>query len=390
MNFDNPTRIRIGMTGDFFGRTYRVLGRVFLGETQERRIYTWTEFNLQTEAGESATLVFEQTDNGPEWRWFTMFEPNVPFPAEEAESKQVGDVVNLDGADARIDLMQESRIYYIEGQAPEGQKVCSQAKYFNAREGEKMIVVSWTGKEMEYYKGIDITRQTVATAFCLEPAELLKFQPSVGSPTDSALQWKLAAYGIIGFVIFILLVASMSESASRPAAVVRYPSTEAPFSAGVSGLLRGTNYHAVGHALVEIAETGVIANRHEYYLQDNDGNPALLIYGFEPGAKDWYLFIPQQPSPWTPKQAGNFRIGQTVNTFQTSGLITELFRSTLLQVENTNSLDLSAGQVKYGFCAHAGPAIIMARWNENGIDLEQGTQVPAAVITAAFGKVAAK
>jgi hypothetical protein len=157
MNFDNPTKIALGATGLFHGQKYRVIGRVLLGEMEDSMIYCWNEFNLVTDSGEAATLVFEQTDRGPEWRWFTMFEPEFPMPAEDAATKRVGDVVNLDGVDVTVTLVQESRIYLIDGQAPEGQKVGSRANYFNAEAGSKMIVVSWTGKEMEYYKGVTIT-----------------------------------------------------------------------------------------------------------------------------------------------------------------------------------------------------------------------------------------
>src|SRR5579863_192147 len=119
MNFGNPTQIKLGMTGEFYGRKYRVAGRVLLGETEDGVIYGWNEFNMVADTGETATLVFEQTQRGPEWRWFTMFDPEFELPAEDAATKRVGDVVNLDGTNAKVTLVQESRIYSIEGQAPE-------------------------------------------------------------------------------------------------------------------------------------------------------------------------------------------------------------------------------------------------------------------------------
>jgi hypothetical protein len=34
MSFENPTRLRIGMHGNFGGKDYRLIGRVVMGETE--------------------------------------------------------------------------------------------------------------------------------------------------------------------------------------------------------------------------------------------------------------------------------------------------------------------------------------------------------------------
>lgn len=404
MNFGNPTQITLGMTGEFYGRKYRVVGRVLLGETEDGVIYGWNEFNMVADSGEAATLVFEQTQRGPEWRWFTMFDPEFELPAEDAATKRVGDVVNIDGTDAKVTLVQESRIYSIEGQAPEGQHVGSRANYFNAEEGSKMVVVSWTGREMEYYHGVTISSGMVASAFNLRTGELLKSSLASGG-NFMGLQSGTIAFALVAIGIFFLIIFLNGTTGNRPPAVVRYASPPSPLLVGGMGSLNGTIYHLLEHAEVEIDETGRFVNRQEYYLEDDFGHDAVLVLGLKP---DWYLFTPveltlrpgsqgvvltfnpvQPLSALTPMQAGGATIGQTIMVEGTNVSISEVFRSIVHQVEPADATNVMAG-VSYGFLATAKETIFMARWNENGITTYEGRPISAKEVLAAFGKSAAK
>ena len=84
MSLENPTRLRIGMHGDFAGKDFRLIGRVVMGVDVDGEIYYWNEFNLQTKDGESATLVYEETERGGEWRLFTRFEPDYAMPTKSS------------------------------------------------------------------------------------------------------------------------------------------------------------------------------------------------------------------------------------------------------------------------------------------------------------------
>ena len=105
--------------------------------------------------------------------------------AEDAATKSVGDPLNLDGTDVRVTFRQTSRIYHIEGTAPDGEHVGSVADYFNAESGNVMQVVSWTGSEVEFYRGLTVASGMVAVAFSLD---IDKFKPVFwvrNSPPDS-------------------------------------------------------------------------------------------------------------------------------------------------------------------------------------------------------------
>ena len=102
MSFENPTRLRIGMRGNFSGRDYSVVGWSVLGETEGGDVYYWTEFNLEATSGEKATLVYEAGERGVQWRLFTLFDPEYPMTAADAATKRVGDRLNLTGDDVRV------------------------------------------------------------------------------------------------------------------------------------------------------------------------------------------------------------------------------------------------------------------------------------------------
>ena len=168
------------MTGNLSGKQYRVVGRVVLGEQEEGGTYYWNEFNLESDGGEVATLVYEETERGGEWRLFHLFEPACPMTAADAATKRAGDPLDLEGMHLFVRLVSKSRVYYIEGKAPEGVEVGDVAHYFNAVAGNNMIVVSWTGEEVEFYKGLDLSRLTVSSAFNVRIVDFSRLFPAPG------------------------------------------------------------------------------------------------------------------------------------------------------------------------------------------------------------------
>lgn len=373
------------MTGTFFGRSYRVVGRVVLGEEEAGQTYYWNEFNLETDAGESATLVYEQTERGGEWRWFTEFEPEYPMTAADAASKRVGDLLNLEGTDVRVTLVGQSRIYHIEGEAPEGEEVGDVAHYFNALSGNNMVVVSWTGQEVEFYRGLDLSRETVSSAFNVRLVDFRSLVPAQGAGGGrSGL-----VLGLIGALVVVGTIVGFSllRSSRRPVAVVKTRAPAAPLAVGSSGKLKGTSFQVASHLLVEIGMVGRRFDRHEYLLSDNEGNKALLVYGSRPGAKDWWLFTPLQPAvPLTPPQAAAVRFGQTVNVDGVVAKVDELLQSAIRQVDSAESGDLKAGDVFFGFGSAAGNGRLLARWNATYINFFRGTALTDKEVMAAFGQ----
>lgn len=376
MSFNNPTTLRIGMTGTFSGVSYQVVGRSVLGETEDGSTYYWNEFNLRSDSGEFVTLVYEVTEEGGEWRWFTMFDPPSPMTATEATSKRPGDRINLDGNELRVTLREHSRVYHVEGEPPEGEGLGTEADYFNAEAGSTMDVVSWTGDEVEFYHGKTIPSMMVGHAFNIAPTSLAEFTPPRGASYSHPSFPAGAILGLIGFIVFMLFLVPLISSMSSPRApaVVHVAAPSAVLTVGSSGNLVGKSYSIVSDALVEVREMGTIFQRHEFHLRDQDGNGALLIHGWKPGANDWYLFTLLEPSePITPQQAAAVQLGKSVTMGNATTTADELFSFTTLNVKTSDILQSKTGQVFYGFSGQSGPLVSIARWDDSVITFYSGS-----------------
>jgi hypothetical protein len=372
------------MVGTLFDKRYRVAGRVVLGAEYAGETCYWNEFNLVTMEGESATLVFEMTERGAQWRLFTLFEPQYPLTAEDAATKQVGDPLNLEGTDVRITLVDKSRVYHIEGEAPEGVEVGDVAHYFNAEGGNTMLVVSWTGDEVECYLGGDLSYATVKSAFNLRGEALAGFSSFLNSPdaASSSTAW-LRFVGVFLGVIILFVGYSSCRPGRSPAAVKKNSAPASLLTLGSAGKLNGRDYRVQAHAIVEIAQVGRLYERHEYQLFDAEGNKALLVCGVKPGTRDWVLFTPLDPlTPLTPREAAALRAGDTVNLSGYVGPVGELFQSTVRQTESAEAADSKNGTVFYGFSAQSGSTLLLVQWNDSGITFYSGKPLPPKAVAS--------
>ncbi len=396
MSFQNPTPVTLGLTGDFLGRRYRVVGRVVLGEQEGGDTYYWNEFNLLGDDGNSATLVYEVTDGGGQWRFFTLFDPKNPLSVAEAAGKQVGDTINLEGRPLPVTLVSESRVYDIEGQAPEGEAVGNVACYFNAEHGDVMVVVSWTGDEIEFYRGVDLPRGVVTAAFGLPKEQTGFFAGSSWrnqTPRPALPNW-LRRFVPALVILLVALVWGGSGGrfwSCRSHARTKPALPAAPLSLGMSGTLERSTWHVRGHAIAEISEVGQLYDRHEYQLVNEAGHQALLVFGTKTGARDWVLFRPVQPAvPLTPVQAAAKRVGDEFDLGSTPATITGILLSILRRTEAQDLPDFANGTVFYGFTARSGAGPILVRWSANDIIFYLGQFLSAKEVQTAFGPQTAR
>ena len=387
MTTANPTPLRVGQTGLLDGHSYTVAGRVVLSTRVQGGTYFWNEFNLVDGSGGAATLVYEDDDNGPEWKLFRLFEPLRPMTATEAAAIRVGADVRLDGLDARVSLVSESRVEFIEGTAPEGVEVGDVACYFNADSTtrDRMLVASWTGPEIEFYQGSDLSAHAVATAFSLSLDSLPR--PAFRSRGDAPAVLKaLVIAGAMLFLAFIFYGVWTGGDSPTSAPPPKQAAPAQRLGLGANGALGATVYSIAGHSLVEVAGVGGKFERHEYDLVADGGVHALLIQGLDGNAKDWRLFTPvSAPSGLTPFAAAALRPGQTVSlgshTFSLSGVF-------LCQTESgEGQADPNAkpGTVRYGFVARSDTGLLLARWTESGLQLHLGQTLPESDVLATMG-----
>jgi hypothetical protein len=388
MSYANPTPLRLGATGTLGGQRFRVAGRVVMGMDEEGETYYWNEFHLVDDAGASATLVFEETENGPAWRLFTLFEPANPLTASEAATKQVGDHVNLDGEPMPVTLVDQSRVYFIEGQPPKGVEVGDAADYFNVESGDRMFVVSWTGDEVECYQGITVPAETITEAFNLPemPASARALSVGRSLAADGGASPSMSLGWLLKLIVFAAVIgawffASRPTGWRSPATLTKPLPPAAALALGASGTLRDWAFTVTGRATVEIAKVGALYDWREYELARAGGGRALLLCGLSGNAKEWHLMIPFTPAePPTPFGAAAKRAGDKVALDGSETTVHELFRAKWLSCDGS----LASGTTRFGFLSRGPDRWLMARWNEKGIEFYIGIALKESEALAAF------
>ena len=381
MKYDNPTSLQIGMSGTIVGIRYRVVGRVVMGMDEGGRTYYWNEYDLVNDRGEFATLVFEQTQYAAEWKLFTLFEPQNPMTAAEAATKKINAKVNLDGTPLRVTLVDESRVYFVEGQGPKGVEVGDVARYFNAEGGNKMFVVSWTGNEVEFYRGMNLPAGTVSRAFGIKPEVILSNYVSAQDYSSSGAWIPKVFVGLVTAMILAGIIATNREP-KMIMAPARSTLPAPPLVIGSSCQIDGKLSRIASHADVEIAEPGRIFECHEYALGDTQPPKALLVYGFDHSAKSWVLFTPF-PASLSPEEAATYRVGDIVRINRTDVKVTSLRQERIRRIDGGTA---SPESTFYEFAGVDGKTPFLARWTDDYIAVYRGKQVDEKEIRTAFAK----
>jgi hypothetical protein len=399
MSRDNPTPLRIGSTGTLNGWRVRIAGRLVMSMEDGRDTYYWNEFNLVDDDGTSASLVFEETEDGAEWKLFREIAPLHPISVAEAASKRVGDMVNLDGTPVRVTLVDESRVHHIEGVAPEGVDVGDVANYFNADAGNRMLVASWTGHEIEFYEGLDASAESVADAFKIPRDAAPGTASYLAAATRNAASSGGGSTGVFTkIVIGLFSVATLfgayscfsssgkipSPFAARPRAKIAASALQLP--TGARGTLAEHNYVIDAHAVVEIARVAGRHDRREYQLHDDASQAALLVNGLSGGSKEWHLFRPAPVTPGlTPHDAATRRKGTAVNIEGRAMRIVDLFQSKTAGTSGVGNPGTQPAPLQYGFVASDAGEWLIARWTENQIQFLRGRAIPEAEVITALG-----
>ena len=388
MTYSNPTDVRLDMAGTLEGTRYTVRGRVVLTTEVEGETYVWNEYNLQDDSGRYATLVYEETEDGSPWKLFKLFDPPHPLDRTHAASMRVGSKVSVDGRNAEVSLVGQSRVVVCEGTAPDGVEVGDRADYFNADYADKMIVVSWSDNDVEHYEGRSVSPQQVARAFGLVRASPIASLVSVPKSFWSDRFTQITAVVVVAALIALGWLGYRYVKEQRGPSNRLQVAAPSPFTLGQRGTVDGRSYSIGAHAVVEIGRLGQRFQRHEYVLTNTFDDGALLVNGFDGDLQHWLLLRSETaPSDLSPTAAAKFLPTRQVMLGGKTAKIAHLFFSRVVSVEGSSGVDVWPDPAQYGFLARTADGWLVARWSEKGLQLFQGKPIDATQLSSGFGAV---
>ncbi len=390
MSYANPTPLYIGAPGTLKGWRTRVAGRAVMSMEDGGARYSWHEFFLVGDDGEAATLVFEEGENGPEWKLFRWLEPRAPITAAEARKKKVGDTVALDGHPTPVTLVDQSRVDYLEGETPEGVTVGDIAHYFNADAGNRMLVASWTGDEIEFYQGFDLADADVAQAFgfsdkASRSAGVARSQEALAASTRRATRITIFAGAV---VVLVVILAAGLFSLRKVNRTARPGANAAPAPAGKPVLilkagdrlvLAGNGWTVADAALAQVGRKVQTGAWREYPVTNDAGGRALLVNGLSGSPYSWHLLAPVRlPLNLGPVEAAALRTRTELTWTGKPLRIREL-----LTTAESATPGKPAPARHYGFIAGDVKEALLVRWTETEIAAHSGPQIPDPDIRAA-------
>lgn len=384
----NPTALKIGMSGELRGRRYTVRGWVVYSVEIDGEKYYWTEFNVADANGLAATLVFEETEDGPTWKWFTLFEPRRPLTIAEAAAKRVGDTVEYEGRAIPITLVDESVAEEVEGEPPGNVARGEVARYFNAEAGEqRLFVATWVGGKIEFYLGQTIGRRLVESAFGLPT--MASVNANFGAAMMSAPQQvsNLMAAGCIGgAILLVVVVAFFASYDPEPKLDFRAPpkllTAGGPtILVGGRGSIDGRALAVTAHAKVTVLQPRVRFEAHEYWLRAEDGREALLIHGWG-GATNHWLLLESSAMAWNTDAfaAARMRALTSVELDGQRYTVTNLLLARAGPIDGDAAAAPWSSGEQYGFLARRGDEWLLCRWDESRIKWFKGRLIPPAAL----------
>lgn len=382
MNTNNPTALRLGMSGTLFDRTYKICGRVVLSTDVDGERYFWHEFFLKAPGGEEATLVFEETESGPTWRYFEYFEPQNPLSVVDASRITEDTKVTVDAFSGTVDFIGSSTVREIEGEAPEGVSDGDYSQFFNATD-KTILVVSWSNGEVEHYIGQNLTRGIVRSAFGNElPASYKQAAPSVSSSAadtnTGSRRWGgyIVAAIIAGVVLFQFLPSGERKSSRN---FTTRPPPPIQLDASKPLTLQGRTQRIASTVSIEYATPSFTRQGRLYELTDETGTRSQLLQGVEDNPAKFILLdglTSNLVTTHTPKQLGALKRAASFDFNTQRHRIVDLFRLRVLRQENGTPDEFTPGKTLYGFVTESSLGPTHFAWDE-----EAARASPRAILT---------
>ena len=304
---------------------------------------------------------------------------NLYHPSPDSHKGQNGKVMV-------IDRVGDSTVHFIQGGAPKGVKVGDVARYFNARSGRSMAVVSWTGSEVEYFRGMDLYRGLVSIAFRWPPQSSRSKSVTSGLNFNPMTAWVIGVLGLL-MVVGVVIGSSSCRSNFAGNPGPKKPAAVSRLKLGSSGNVRGMNYRVVRHDVIECAQVASISDRNEYHLVSDGRADDLLVEGWLEDSSAWALLERVYSNPsLTPIQAGGIQAGDVVSIDGERLDVQSLVLITLIRTEGDDHNSDAPSGIRQGLVAIAGAMSYLVRWTPDQLETYRVKILPSALIRDALGK----
>jgi hypothetical protein len=389
MSTSNPTPLQVGASGTLEGHACTVTGRLVMSVEVDGETYYWNEYQLRDDTGATAILVYEDEESGPAWKLFLPLELQRPFTAREAATKKLGDVVMFDDVRAKVTLVDQSRVHFIEGEAPEDVTVGDVALYFNADADNRMYVASWTGDEIEFYRGRKLRRDQVTTAFKLPTME--SGVASLDNPSGGTSLSQVSAKTIVtGGVLLVWVSMMFLQNCSPGTRLVEPPARLAarPLEVAVGRTARigDREYTVRGHWVEAVSSPAGNFDRHEARLTSGEES-WLLLERPERANSAWLLLAAARlPPGMTPFALAALPVGAVIKVEGLDYRVSGLQMGRTVSPQGDTSAVVRANADHFAFTARAGEAWLLARWSDKDAELFLGRQVAESAVRPALSE----
>lgn len=386
MNTENPTPLRLGLSGRISGQEYRIVGRAAMSTEFGGQTYGWQEFLLQTPSGERATLVYEDQEDGAQWKLFVSLAESSSISLDAVTTLKVGDSLVIEGRSTRVTFTGNSVVAFAEGELPEGMATGVVDQFLNAESGTVLYVISWRPGRLEVFRGMNLPTYAVEAAFRVtlptaKPA-WKNTDWSIDTTDVSAghqgLRWLNFVVSIfIGLIFLFLLgtaISTRSPAVSRP--IREEPAPKMALALGGNVQTKALSGRVRGHSQVQVAKVGAIYQRHDYWISTADSDSVWLIQGGGGNTDGWQQLneVPT-PSSLRPVRAAELRMGDVYPIGGKPFTIISLFRQTFRSIEGTAPEWVKADDSWLGLAGQSGEDRCVVIWKLDEIRSFVGKKV---------------
>jgi len=139
-------KFAFGQSGEVKNVRYRISGQALVEVARVNRRDSRHEYTLSDDNENRAVLLQTPRD----WFWLKPFTPANPLDPKQAAARRLGDSVDIDGVTLRVTDLFLSRAETAQGAA---QVFPGYPLYgFEARQGERTVIVRWSEKGITYYE----------------------------------------------------------------------------------------------------------------------------------------------------------------------------------------------------------------------------------------------